>query len=109
MVGPGKPSDTDRWHVVCFNALGSCKGSTGAASTNPATGELYRLAFPEMSIEDGADAAHAVIRALGIERLACLIGNSLGGMNARAFPTRHPGIAPRSQDRRVGKEGVRIC
>src|SRR3546814_1730479 len=49
--------------------------------------------FPEMSIEDGADAAHAVIRALGIERLACLIGNSLGGMNALAFLTRHPGIA----------------
>src|SRR3546814_2616946 len=90
MVGPGKPIDTDRWHVVCFNALGSCKGSTGPASTNPATGELYRLAFPEMSIEDGADAAHAVIRALGIERLACLIGNSMGGMNALAFLTRHP-------------------
>src|SRR3546814_20398521 len=93
MVGPGKPIDTDRWHVVCFNALGSCKGSTGPASTNPATGELYRLAFPELSIEDGADAAHAVIRALGIERLACLIGNSMGGMNALAFLTRHPGIA----------------
>src|SRR3546814_11424964 len=93
MVGPGKPIDTDRWHVVCFNALGSCKGSTGPASTNPATGELYRLAFPELSIEDGADAAHAVIRALGIERLACLIGNSMGGMKALAFLTRHPGIA----------------
>src|SRR3546814_10469853 len=46
-----------------------------------------------MSIEDGADAAQAVIRALGIERLACLIGNLMGGMNALAFLTRHPGIA----------------
>src|SRR6478672_13800907 len=57
MVGPGKPIDTDRWFVVCVNSLGSCKGSTGPASIDPATGTLYRLAFPELSVEDGADAA----------------------------------------------------
>lgn len=57
MVGPGKPIDTNRWFVVCVNSLGSCKGSTGPASINPATGELYRLEFPELSVEDGADAA----------------------------------------------------
>ncbi|WP_027079938.1 homoserine O-acetyltransferase MetX [Luteimonas mephitis] len=93
MLGPGKPIDTNRWHVVCVNALGSCKGSTGPASVNPGTGQPYRLAFPELSIEDGADAAHAVLHALGIERLACVIGNSMGGMNALAFLARHPGIA----------------
>lgn len=46
MLGPGKPIDTDRWFVVCVNSLGSCKGSTGPASINPATGEPYRLDFP---------------------------------------------------------------
>ena len=93
MLGPGKPIDSDRWFVVCVNSLGSCKGSTGPASINPATGALYRLDFPELSVEDGADAAAAVVRGLGIERLACVIGNSMGGMTALALLQRHPGIA----------------
>ena len=93
MLGPGKPIDTNRWHVVCANALGSCKGSTGPASINPATGALYRLDFPELAVEDGADAAMALLRGLGIERLACVIGNSMGGMTALSFMQRHPGVA----------------
>ncbi|MFA0923349.1 homoserine O-acetyltransferase MetX [Xanthomonas fragariae] len=93
MVGPGKPIDTSRWFVVCVNSLGSCKGSTGPASVDPSTGKLYRLTFPELSIEDIADAAADVVRASGIEQLACLIGNSMGGMTALALLLRHPGIA----------------
>ena len=93
MVGPGRPIDSDRWYVVCINTLGSCKGSTGPASIEPATGEPYRLRFPELSVEDAADAAAAVVRALGIAQLACLIGNSMGGMTALALLLRHPDIA----------------
>jgi homoserine O-acetyltransferase len=93
MLGPGKPIDTARWYVVCVNSLGSCKGSTGPASINPATGELYRLDFPDLAIEDVANSAAHVVRALGIERLACVIGNSMGGMTALAFLLLHPGIA----------------
>jgi homoserine O-acetyltransferase len=93
MVGPGKPIDTDRWFVVCVNPLGSCKGSTGPASTDPATSQPYGLSFPELSIEDGADAAACVVRALGIDQLACVVGNSMGGMAALALLQRHPGIA----------------
>ena len=93
MLGPGKPIDTHRWFVVCVNSLGSCKGSTGPASINPASNEPYRLDFPELSIEDGADAAFEVVRGLGIERLACIIGNSMGGMTALAYLLRHPGAA----------------
>ena len=93
IVGPGKAVDTTRWHVVCVNSLGSCKGSSGPASIDPGTGQPYRLAFPDVSIEDVADAAAHVVRALGIERLACVIGNSMGGMAALALLARHPGIA----------------
>ncbi|MEX0916116.1 MAG: hypothetical protein WDZ60_09495, partial [Wenzhouxiangellaceae bacterium] len=46
MVGPGKPIDTDRHFVLCVNSLGSCQGSTGPASINPATGQPWRLKFP---------------------------------------------------------------
>ena len=91
MIGPGKPIDTNRWFVICANTLGSCKGSTGPASVDPMTGKIYRLTFPDLTLEDVANASHALVRSLGIERLACLIGNSMGGMSALAYLVRHPG------------------
>ncbi|HET6602799.1 MAG TPA: homoserine O-acetyltransferase [Xanthomonadaceae bacterium] len=93
MVGPGKPIDTARWFVVCVNTLGSCKGSTGPASIDPDTGAAYRLRYPDLSLEDGANAAAALVRGLGIERLACLVGCSMGGMSALALLAHHQGIA----------------
>ncbi len=93
MIGPGRAIDTDRWFVVCVNTLGSCKGSTGAASINPATGETYRLDFPDLTLEDAANAAQDLVRALGIARLACLLGNSMGGMTALAHLAQHHGCA----------------
>ena len=91
MAGPGKAIDTMRWFLVCVNSLGSDKGSTGPASIDPATGEAYRLDFPELALEDVANAAHAVIESMGIERLACLVGCSMGGMSALAYMLLHPG------------------
>lgn len=93
MLGPGKPIDTRHWFVICVNSLGSCKGSTGAASLNSANGQPYALDFPDLSIEDGARAAHHVVTRLGIDRLACVIGNSMGGMSALAYLRLHPGAA----------------
>jgi homoserine O-acetyltransferase/O-succinyltransferase len=90
MLGPGKPIDTNRWFVICVNTLGSCRGSTGPASINPDTGDEYRLDFPALSLEDAANAAHELVSGLGIERLACLIGNSMGGMTALAYLSLHP-------------------
>src|SRR5690606_4637412 len=65
----------------------------GPASIDPATGALYRLAFPDVSIEDIADGAAHVVRALDIAQVACVIGNSMGGMTALAFLHRHPRLA----------------
>jgi homoserine O-acetyltransferase len=93
MLGPGKPIDTDRWFVICANTLGSCKGSTGPASIDPLTGKVYKLAFPDLTLEDVANSSYELVRALGIERLACLIGNSMGGMSALAYLEQHPGSA----------------
>ena len=91
IIGPGKALDSRRWFVICVNALGSCKGSTGPASIDPATGAPYRLDFPELALEDVANAAHALARGLGIERLACMVGCSMGGMGALAYMLLHPG------------------
>ena len=91
MIGPGKAIDTDRWFVICVNSLGSDKGSTCPASIDPGTGEPYRLSFPELALEDVANAAHAAVSSLGIEQLACLVGCSMGGMSALAYMLLHPG------------------
>ena len=91
MAGPGRAIDTTRWFLICVNALGSDKGSTCPASIDPASGEPYRLSFPDLALEDVANAAHALVASLGIERLACLIGCSMGGMGALAYMVLHPG------------------
>ena len=91
MAGPGKAIDTTRWFVICVNSLGSDKGSTCPASIDPATAQAYRLSFPELALEDVANAAHAVVSSLGITQLACLIGCSMGGMSALAYMLLHPG------------------
>ena len=93
MLGDGKAIDTSRWFVICVNSLGSDKGSTCPASIDPATGEVYRLSFPDLSLEDVANAAHAAVSSLGIAQLACLIGCSMGGMSALAYMLLHPGSA----------------
>jgi len=90
IVGPGKPIDSDHFYVVSLNSLGSCKGSSGPASTNPATGNEYRLDFPELSIEDIATAAHEIVLHLGIEQLCTMVGPSMGGMSALAYLQQNP-------------------
>jgi homoserine O-acetyltransferase/O-succinyltransferase len=90
MIGPSLAIDTNRYFVVCVNSLGSCFGSTGPASIDPATGQRYRLDFPEIAVEDIARAGFETVRALGIERLAVVMGASLGGSLAVAFAALHP-------------------
>jgi homoserine O-acetyltransferase len=80
LIGPGKPIDTDRFFVVCANLLGGCQGSTGPASLDPATGRPYGLDFPLLAMSDFVTVHRALLRHLGIERLAAAIGGSLGGM-----------------------------
>jgi len=95
MIGPGFAIDTNRYFVVCVNSLGSCFGSTGPASINPATGAPYRLSFPDLSVEDIARGGYETLRSLGIERADTIIGPSLGGMVVLAFAAQFPGATRR--------------
>jgi homoserine O-acetyltransferase len=94
MIGRNRSLDTERYFIICVNSLGSCKGSTGPASAHPDDQRPYRLRFPSVSIEDVADGAAAVARALGIERLRAILGPSMGGMTAQAMALRHPLLCP---------------
>ncbi|HLU06643.1 MAG TPA: homoserine O-acetyltransferase [Woeseiaceae bacterium] len=93
MIGSGLPLDSDKYFIICVNSLGSCFGSTGPASINPATGERYRLSFPVLTLEDVADGGFEVLKALGIDRLHTTVGCSMGGMSALAFCVRHPEVS----------------
>jgi homoserine O-acetyltransferase/O-succinyltransferase len=90
LVGPGKPLDTRRFFVVGTNYLGSCFGSTGPASVNPATGKPWGADFPVVTVEDWVEAQARLADRLGIERFAAVIGGSLGAMQAMQWALSYP-------------------
>ncbi|HEX7156552.1 MAG TPA: homoserine O-acetyltransferase, partial [Burkholderiaceae bacterium] len=90
MVGPGKPVDTRRFFVIGVNNPGSCFGSTGPMSTDPATGRPYGASFPVVTVEDWVNAQARLADALGIERFAAVMGGSLGAMQALSWTMQYP-------------------
>jgi homoserine O-acetyltransferase len=85
MVGPGKAVDTDRFFVIGVNNIGSCFGSTGPASVNPDTGKPWGAAFPMLTVEDWVRAQARLADHFGIDKLAAVMGGSLGGMQAMSW------------------------
>jgi homoserine O-acetyltransferase len=90
LFGPGRSLDPSRNCVLCVNVLGSCYGSTGPTSLNPRTGAPYAGDFPVISIYDMVRAQAELLEHLGIDRLRCVIGGSIGGMQALAWATTFP-------------------
>jgi homoserine O-acetyltransferase/O-succinyltransferase len=90
VVGPGRPIDTDRYFVVCPNLLGSCRGTTGPGSLDPATGKPYGRDFPTITLGDMVEVQRRLIDHLGIERLLAVVGGSVGGHQALTWATRFP-------------------
>jgi homoserine O-acetyltransferase len=91
LIGPGRALDTDRFFVVCANVLGGCQGTTGPSSPGP-DGGRWGSRFPELTVGDQVRVEVALADTLGIERWACVVGGSMGGMRALewavAFPER---------------------
>ena len=85
MIGPGKPLNTDQFFVIGINNLGSCFGSTGPMSINPATNAPYGSAFPLMTVEDWVVSQSRVADHFGIQKFAAVMGGSLGGMQALSW------------------------
>ena len=110
MIGPGKAFDTDRYFVVCTNLIGSCRGSTGPGSIDPATGRPYGATFPVLTVGDMVRAQAAFLDELGIERLFAASGGSLGGMQALEWAVQFPGriraIVPIASTAALGTQGV---
>src|SRR5712692_8746696 len=110
MIGPGKAFDTDRYFVVSSNLIGSCRGSTGPGSIDPATGKPYGATFPVITVGDMVRAERAFLKQLGIERLLSISGGSLGGMQALEWAVAYPdavrSIVPIAATARLATQGV---
>lgn len=90
MIGPGKAFDTKRYFVICSNVIGGCKGSTGPSSINPATAKPYALDFPFITVADMVHAQRHLIDYLGIDKLLCVAGGSMGGMQVLQWVASYP-------------------
>ena len=89
-IGPGKPFDTNKFFIVCPNNIGGCKGSSGPNAVNPETGKLYGPSFPIVTVEDWVNTQNLLGDSLGIKKWACIIGGSLGGMQALQWTISFP-------------------
>ncbi|MGN6820543.1 MAG: homoserine O-acetyltransferase MetX [Sphingomonas sp.] len=89
MVGPGKPIDPERHFIVCANVLGSCMGSSGPATVNPATGKPWGMSFPVITIRDMVRAQAMLLDHLGVDSLT-VVGGSMGGMQALSWAATFP-------------------
>jgi homoserine O-acetyltransferase/O-succinyltransferase len=90
IIGPGKAFDPASDFIICSNILGSCYGTTGPLSANPATGDRYRGDFPAVSIRDMVELQRLLLDALGVQKIAVITGPSLGGMQALEWAISYP-------------------
>lgn len=92
LIGPGLAFDTDRYFVVCANLLGSCYGTTGPSSIDPANGIPYFHRFPFVTIRDMVKAHNLLREHLGINTIHLLAGGSMGGYQALEWSVMNPDL-----------------
>ncbi len=92
-VESGKFLDPEKYFIICANMLGSCYGTTGPSSVNPATGRPWCGDFPKVTIRDAVKCHRLLARRLGIRKIHEMIGVSLGGFQAIEWMVTDPDIA----------------
>ena len=85
LIGPGRPLDPERYFIICADAIGN------GLSTSPSNSQTQPdLSFPRFSIRDMVASQCKLLDALGVERIASIVGASMGGMQALQWGVSHP-------------------
>jgi homoserine O-acetyltransferase len=95
MVGEKYLFNPDNYFIVCANVLGSCYGTTGPASVNPATGKPWLRDFPLITVRDLVNVHEILRNHLGIKKIHSIIGASIGGYQALEYSIMFPELIER--------------
>lgn len=85
LLGTGLTFDPSRFFIVCINFLGSPYGLCSPVSVEKATGKPYGPLFPLVTVKDDIGVQKLILDSLGVKKIACVIGGSMGGMAALEY------------------------
>lgn len=85
LLGTGLTFDPSRFFIVCINFLGSPYGLCSSVSIEKATGKPYGPLFPLVTVKDDIGVQKLILDSLGVNKIACVIGGSMGGMAALEY------------------------
>ena len=90
VIGPNKALDTNKYFIICANVIGGCMGSYGPSSIDKKTGKKIGINFPVITINDMVNAQFNLLDHFNIDKLFCVTGGSMGGMQVLQFIANYP-------------------
>jgi homoserine O-acetyltransferase len=86
LIGPGKALDTDKYFIVCTDAIAN------GLSTSPSNSKAQpRMQFPKFAIRDMVQSQYRLMKEkLGIDHIVAVVGPSMGGMQVLQWGVSHP-------------------
>lgn len=85
LIGPGKALDTDKYFIICTDAIGN--GLTTSPSNSKSQANVN---FPEFNIRDMVNSQKKLVQHFGIKKLVAVVGASMGGMQALQWAVSYP-------------------
>ena len=85
LIGPGKALDTNKYFIICTDAIGN------GLTTSPSNSTMQpRMKFPKFLIRDMVISQKKLMDHLGINHVVAVIGPSMGGMQVLQWGVSYP-------------------